>query len=195
MGGLPGADGSIDLNCLAQRLVVDCGLVALVEALADAVAQLRDLGNVVEQTVEDTQEHSGLSARDKLGQMHAALEQSGPAVEGSEGIRDVVVLEELDDELAELLIAGLLRHQQVSGSVHVRAVFAVGLTLADRIQAEGDGRCDDRVLDQQLLVLVHVGGRRRGRRSDVVLEILDGTMEVEIFALLQLRLWIQTGQM
>lgn len=78
----------------------------------------------------------------------------------------------------------------------MRTVFAVGFTLADRIQAEGDSRCDDRVLDQQLLVLVHVvRGRRRGRRSDVVLEILDGTVEVEIFALLQLRLWIQTGQM
>ena len=158
-------------------------------ALADPIAQPGHLGDVVEQPVEDAQEHAGLGVGHEVGQAQAAVEVGGAAVERGDGVGHVVVLEELNDELAELLVPRGLGEEQVAGGVHVRTVLAVGLALADGVQAQGDGRRDDRILHQQLRFrLARLPGR------DVVFEVLDGAVKVVELALPQLGLGVQSGQ-
>ena len=97
-----------------------------------------------------------------------------------------MVLKELDDELAEFLVARLLCHQQVPGGIHVRSVFTIGFPFTDSIQTERNGRCDYGVLDQELRILHRDGGRG----VDIVFQIANRLMEVIVFALFQFRLWI-----
>lgn len=103
LGADPAAHVRVDCLGVAQGSGVDGGLKILAAAVADFVAEACNFGHVQEETVKDAEEGSGCG----FGELRKGDDfrgEQGAAVEGGDGVGNVVVDEEFYEEVLEILV-------------------------------------------------------------------------------------------
>ena len=172
----PAAKVCINGLGVAEGAKVDCRLEVLAAAVADLVAEVCDFGDVSKEAVEDAEEGAGCGL-DELRKEEVFREEEGAAVEGGDGIGDIVIDEEVDEEVLEVLVRGFLTGHEMSSCIQVGAILAVSFASSNGAEAEDESLSNGGVADQVLF------GVTRVRCNFVVLQkIADGAAVVVVFS-------------
>ncbi len=173
----PAAKVCVDGLGIAEGGEVDGRLEVLASAMADLVAEVCDFGDIEEEAVKDTEERAGCGL-DELREVEVFREEERTAVEGGDGIGDVLVDEEFDEEVLEVLVGGFLAGHEMSSCIQVGPILAVSFAGSDGAKAEDEGLSNGRVADQVLIRVARVFCK-----FVVLQKIADGAAVVVVFSL------------